>query len=356
MYIYYKKIFISFIGLVFFISLVSDVTFGIKVYPTKTDLGEDYYNKQTLVLTLLNDEPGTKEVNIYLSPDSQYLAKYVKFEKTNVVLKTNSKYNLQMDIYFEKDMSPEKHVFEVIALTDDFEEAKSTFEFTVPGVANPNLNIDNMEVEDIFYEDSVYLHINLNNSGNVIARAKPKILIFNSTDKVGELNYQENIMIMPEETYNLSLMYDTSNFPVGKYQVEILMNYNGNLTTNSVTKVFEILKPKVQFVNSNSDSMFNENLLALLLVLVTFFLGVSLFILNINKKKNKLDSLNNDSLKQSLNKSNFKKYNKRIELINKNCEIKEKELGKLVNKTHKFIEKSNKWFSKKYPNENYRFK
>jgi hypothetical protein len=314
--------------LVIFLILLSSSSFALKVFPTLTKLGDDYYNKHSFILTILNDEPNSKRVILTIDPDSYYLKDYVEIEPSDFMLESNSKINVQVTTRFPKDLSPELHQLIIKPLSQDSEGEKTVYEFKVPGIAKPNLQFESFSVKDIPEGDSLILNITLNNKGNVIAKAYPHIFIYDTGNNIiDELKYKSKVLVMPFKKYVFDLRYDASNLVVGNYKAKLEFDYNGNLKTSDLEQNFKVIGS-----NTNKSFSFSSGFLIKIGALIAFLLAIASFVLFPGKKTNKTDR--------------FKYLDKRISKL-------DKEVNDLVHLTHNFIEDANKWFN---DNLNGRFK
>ncbi len=331
---------------------------GLKVFPTLTELGENYHKKQSFILTVLNDGPKTEDVAITIKPDSYYLEDYVTIEPKGFILKPNSKQNVQLTTFFPKNLSPEKHKLNLHAAGKGSSGEECSYTFTVPGIAKPNLKVDDIYIDDIAADESLIINVVLDNLGNVIARARPVVEIRNESGVLGELNYESVIMVMPFEKYNLSLMYDTSSFGEGDFSVDVAFLYNGGLETNKISKGFSITK--AGGMNANFGSGFLANAYSALsfisnpYVVITLILAVLLFY--VFRKPEHLKKLKLLG-KQGHSRTRYpKEINLKLDNLAERHKKIDKEVNSLVNSTHKFVEDSNGFLRARFGEGKYEFK
>jgi hypothetical protein len=225
--------------LVFMFILIVPTGFSLKVFPTLTELADNYKEEQSFILTILNDGARTEDINLVIDDDSFYLKDYVRIEPSKFTLKSNTKQNVQITLSFPDNLSPERHRLVLVPKSSQSIGEKTVYTFTVPGIARPDLRIDRIDVKEI-NEGMFAFTLVLDNKGNVIGRANPLIEIYNGSKKIAEMNYPSNIMVMPFSLYNITILYDTSSLPDGKYNAVSVFYYNDNLRTNEVASDFLI--------------------------------------------------------------------------------------------------------------------
>lgn len=339
----------------------SGTALGLKVFPTKTDLGDKFYDKQSFIFTVLNDGPKAQQVSIGIDRDSYYLEEYVKIEPETFVLKPNSKKNIQLTTYFPRNLSPEEHNLILQPLSNSEEGDTTSYVFTVPGVAKPGLDIESVSISDISVGESLVLNVLLDNVGNVIARGNAEVIITNESGEVGRLSYNSKVLVMPFSLYNLTLLYDASNLAPGRYNADVLFTFNGGLTTNKVTEKF--------YVGSDGDvkkggfSFPWETLMygfggIVFVAMVAIMIKPSLLVgkgkgsAGVTKSKKKSSGFSFGAPKSKYSKEIVDK----VKGMDHRAKEIEKDLDKIVAATHKFVDSSNHWLRKKYPDRGYEFK
>lgn len=312
-------------------------SYALKVFPTITELGDSYSNRQSFILTVLNDGPKTEDIILMLDPDSSYMQSYVSIDPVSFSIKSNGKQNVRISTSFPKNLSPETHQVVIIPMTSDGAQEQAVYSFSVPGIAKPNLEIADITIENIGSDDGLVISIQLNNLGNVIARGVPHLSVMNGSKEMGSLRYESKVMVMPFNKYNISLMYDVSDLAPGNYTARLYFQYNNNLTTPPFEKDFEIRSQQ-----QKSERSFQW----LWFLLVIPIGGLVAYLV-----------LKPESLKKIIPDS--KKYPKNIvvkvnELTEKQERI-DKDLHELFDKTNLFVTESNEWMKTKF-NGKYQFK
>ncbi|MGM5488140.1 MAG: hypothetical protein ACQESG_04285, partial [Nanobdellota archaeon] len=180
--------------------LISSV-WAIKVFPEDKEL-DSYEGEQTHVITYLNDGPKAENIVLEISDDTDYLEDHVNIEPYQFVLEPNQKKNVKILTNFPRNLSPERHWLKIA--TENCEDFVLSFD--VDGIAQPNLILSGISLSDT---NPLAIEIELENTGNVIARTKPLIEVYNDTSKQDTIIYESELMIMPFSSEVVSLMYDT---------------------------------------------------------------------------------------------------------------------------------------------------
>jgi hypothetical protein len=336
---------IVFIVMIMIIILLSSSSFSLKVFPTLTDLGENYDKEQSFILTILNDGPRAEDITMTVDAYSWYLKDYVKIEPESFNLKSNLKQNIQVTTRFPSNLSPEKHRLVLIPLSENTLGEKTIYVFNVPGTPRPDLRIAELDVKDVNQGELIAFNLFLDNKGNVIGRAVPIIEIYNGTEKIGEMKYEAEIMVMPFDTYNLTLLYDSSSLGIGHYSAKSVFLYNENLKTNDAEKSFKVLSESSKMKGSLS-AYFNE-----IRFYIIFSVIIILIILIIKPEylKSSFNSIKSIGLKN-------RKYLGKLANIEKRQKSLDKEVSELVKKTHAFVVDANHFLESKYGHGKYEFK
>lgn len=311
---------------------------AIKIFPTLTALGENYAAEQSFILTVLNDGAAAEKVIMKTDPESYYLMEYVKIEPQEFTLKSNSKKNVQITTDFPEDLSPEKHRLVIQPMTEDEIGEQAVYTFTVPGIARPDLRLSDISLDH--GDESFTLDVELQNMGNVIARASPDIQVMNGSEVLDELEYESRIMVMPFEKYNLSLLYDTTGLGAGDYELRVGFRYNDNLKTNQLSADFSVMQEGT--ANSSGALSILTDLkypifIAIILVLLFFTIKPEYLkrVFHIAKRRPVKD--------------------KRLVELERRLAGMEKEAHELAGMTQAFIKESNDWLSRRFGNDQYKF-
>ncbi len=298
--------------------LLISSAWGIKVFPEDKEL-DSYEGEKTHVITYLNDGPKAENIVLEISDDTNYLEDYVTIEPYQFVLEPNQKKNVKIMTSFPRNLSPEKHWLHVESTVgEDF-----TLSFEVPGVSRPDLRIADM---DISKTNPIAIHVELENAGNVIARTKPLIEVYNDTRKIDTIIYESEIMVLPFASKTISLMYDTSGLENEKYYLNATFSYNDGLFTNTLRKDFNI---KQDGMVKASDSFDFWYLGAGAFLVILFFI------------------LKPEYLRIFFLSKEDKAYRRRLIALEKRQNRMKHEVDHLVKKTNDFINASNRWLKKK---------
>lgn len=295
---------------------------GLLFLQDQTIISETYTSEQTTIITLLNDQPRSQNILIQLSPQSEYLSKYLELEDTAITLIPGEKKNILLNTALpEEGLSPEKHIIELIAKSDDDKSvAKTKIFFNVPGIAKPQLEIGEEEF-NLDKEEKTIL-VELKNTGNVIMRPQPNIIISKGKETVKEIEYKTPIQIMPQESYLLHMRIDTSSLEPALYELDVTFTDRDHIELNTKTNTFEV---KSEYEETTTKQNFTT---PLIIISILIILGGALYVVNKQLKKQE------DPLTIKL--AQLEKREKKLE----------KELQKLINETHQTISTSNKWIRK----------
>ncbi len=317
------------ISLALFLIVFSMPISALTTFPTSTEI-DNHDKEQTLVLTILNDGPRTEQIRMIFDPYSSYLMEYVTLEPAMFNLSPNSRKNVELTFRFPQDLSPETHTLILTPVTDKDMGTSSTFSFTVPGVAKHDLEIESVTAEDIMTDESLIIDLALYNRGNVIARAYPKIEIWNDTELIDMIEYKSMVMIMPYSRYDLSLRHDFLNPIPGNFTIQTTVSYNDRqLETGLTSTTFSIISEEVESAESFGWAylLFGAGVLVIVLFIIFQFHSPS----------------------EGINKE------RRIILLKKKIILLEKELSGMVKETENFIHSSNRWMRPRF-GEHYEFR
>ncbi|MCB9362303.1 hypothetical protein H6504_02610 [Candidatus Woesearchaeota archaeon] len=224
--------------------LLSSV-YGLKVFPTQTDLGSSFYEDQSFVLTVVNDGPRVEDIVMQTELESLYLDKYVVVEPKEFRLEQAEKKNILLHTTFPKNLSPEQHWYKIRPLSQYTTGEVSTFTFKIDGVQKHDLQLLDVDLN----ENSIPLVADFTfaNKGNVIARVQPKVKISGPQGIIEEKSYEARYMVMPFSTEKLSVFIDTISLESGNYTFEFSAAYSGrqtNLLQESISLSVEERKQK----------------------------------------------------------------------------------------------------------------
>lgn len=295
---------------------------GLLFLQDQTDISESYTAEQTTIITLLNDQPRSQNIIIQVAPSSQYLLSYIDIEDTTLTLIPGEKKNVLINTQIEEGiLSPETHIIELIARSDDDKSiAKTKIIFSVEGVAKPNLEIISEEY-DLDNAEKI-LSFELENSGNIIMRPRPEIQIKKDNINIKNIEYKTPIQIMPGRTYPLSMRLDTSSIEEGTYTVQVTFFDRNNIALSSKIQTFTI---KSNYEESTNPINFTTPLIigGIFIALIGSLFGVNALLRNKEKPINKI-----------------------IRRLERKEQQLDKKLQKLINQTHQTVNTTNKWIKK----------
>lgn len=232
------------------VGMVSAIT----ISPLEYDINELEFDKTyTFVLTVINDESSEETVTMIVDPESYYLDDYISMTPSSFQMKADEKKNVKISLNVPSSLSPEQHLLKVRPFVQGKRTPVFIVKFTVPGEQYHDLEINEVEIDDVTPDESLFFDLKLENEGNVIARGAPVIKIYDNDRVVDTIGERSKIMIMPLDTYNFSVMYDPRDLDLGDYRAEIYIDYN-NRKTETIRKEFSIVTVKDIMEQENVDS------------------------------------------------------------------------------------------------------
>ncbi|MBN2457719.1 hypothetical protein JXB31_01150 [Candidatus Woesearchaeota archaeon] len=215
---------------------------------SKPELGKEY----SIIITLINPESTLTTVSAAIDSSSEYLVPYVTIDAADgIVLEPNDKKNIKLTLSLPDELSPEKHELVVNFVSANLKMGSFRLSFVIEGKENMGLELAGMDVESQTPNNPVYLNFNLKNTGNVIVRPEPSIIIYRGESVVDSFGQESSIMIMPGQDYNLTLLYDTAKITEpGMYKAEAKFHFGGNETA-TLTQEFELKASLQKSSNGN---------------------------------------------------------------------------------------------------------
>ena len=129
-------------------------------------------------------------------------------------------------------------------VSDKSSIAEFQLRFELPGTQAHDTAIESLIVEDATKKEQLNFNFNIKNLGNVIARGSPRVNIFKDENLIDSFGNKTQIMVMPADDYNLSMLYDPSVLEFGDYSVEIDFFYNDGRQTDTLSQDFSIVEKK----------------------------------------------------------------------------------------------------------------
>lgn len=322
------------------------------ILPENTEIAGDYSEPRSFVITVIND--GFKVENIELSIDqySTYLSPYVDISPRRFSLAPNEKSNIQLLTKFPRNLSPEVHTLKLYPRTASEIGPSAEYYFTVPGNPNPNLEVSEIKVDNIKEEDPLLLRIELNNKGNVIAMATPKIeILYNNTIKE-TINYKSAVQVMPKSRYTLNIRHDNTLLK-GDYEIKATFDYNSGLITNTARQGFIVTTEEIK---KETDYTGLATFIGIIVAGGIIFLTLwNLLVLL--KRKHRESEVIKKKIPLSSHFTHLIKgtEEKRILKIAKRQEKLNIELSSLITETNSFIKESNDWLKEMFGEGKYEF-
>jgi len=223
--------------LVFLIAL--PLAFGaMTINPQKYDIKDIEYNKSyKIIITAVNPDSSMYDVQVMVNRDSYYLLDSISIEPTHFRIGPGENKNVQLSLSIPPGMSPEQHTLILDFLAANLELGKFKLTFTIPGERVEQLEV--LDMKEQLDQSIVFFDYRLQNTGNVIARGSPIVEIYRDNVLLDSFGDESQIMIMPGEGYNLSVMYDTSGLQSGDYSYKAKFRYN-DLETDYFMGTFKV--------------------------------------------------------------------------------------------------------------------
>jgi len=216
------------------------------INPQKYEITKVEFNKTyPIIITAINPDSTLYDVQIMVNKDSYYLYKDIKIEPTQFQIQPNDKKNIMLSITIPNTISPEEHELYLDFISGRTNLGKFKLSFKVPGEKNEKLVIYDADANMPEHEKNIYFNFKLKNDGNVIVHANPIIEIIENGEVIQTFGQESNIMILPGDDYNLTLLYDRINLLPGDYSFRAKFQYN-DLETEPVTGDFTIKEENQQ--------------------------------------------------------------------------------------------------------------
>jgi hypothetical protein len=212
-------------GLVVILLALAPVYGLVTVNPQKYEIRSLEFNKTyNVIVTLINQDAFPYDVQAVVGRESDYLSDYVKLEPTHFTLAALEKKNMKLALSVPSTLSPEEHIFTLQFLAANQELGTFTLTFVVPGEKVEDLVVEQVALSR--ERDLAYFDFALSNAGNVIARGSPIVELSRGDEKMATFGQESTIIVLPDQRYNLTLIYDTSSMQSGAYSYKAYVRYN----------------------------------------------------------------------------------------------------------------------------------
>lgn len=299
------------------------------ITPQKTPL-QEFENTQEVIITVINNEFSPEKINLELHLNSMYLKNYVQIEPKEFVLNPNEQKNVKIKLNIPNDLTPQTHIIQIENAQNP--QTKAQIEFKKEGKMNPNLIIKNASIA--IEEETMFITLEMRNSGNVHIYAKPLINILNQTEKVKDINYPQPIQILSSDEYTLILRQDISELKENNYSVTVKTQY----TVDDLQKETEeeIIYFKIQGKNQTDKAVKTFNISYIIPPIVMLILLVFIW------KRNPRETI---QIKKSNKQASLKKLKKDVHNMRKEINTIAKEATNLCAKLDKQRKEGNNEFN-----------
>lgn len=209
------KAWLVLIALLISVSSISALT----VTPSEINLTEFSGQRET-VITFYNDEFKPLVLELTTTSDSEYLSRYVSFDREVVVLQPQEQTNIKLTTQFPADLPPQRHRF--VLLPNKGEKVNATISFRPAGIQQPNVQITDVNAQA---EEALLIDMTLRNIGNVILKVKPVIQIMDSNTILKNFSYGQAIILQPQQVYPITLRQDLGDLPSGQFSAVLRAEY-----------------------------------------------------------------------------------------------------------------------------------
>ncbi len=204
------------------------VNAAMTINPINYEINDLSFNKTyNIVITAINPDSSIFDVRVAISQDSAYLSDYVDIDPAQFRLEPNDKKNIRLSLTVPSDLPPGEHILRLDFISAEHVLGSFKLSFTVPGEKIEDLVLERASATNATDDRLVYFDFALSNKGNVIAKGSPAVEIYSGQELVDSLGEESSILIMPGDTYNFSMMYDTTNILPGLYTYKAWFGYNG---------------------------------------------------------------------------------------------------------------------------------
>lgn len=221
------------------------ISSAINVNPSDYTIDNPEINKKyNVIITLINTDINTYDIEASLSDESAYLKEHVNIEPSDVSLKANDKKNVKLSFTVPENISPQNHTIQIDFKSSDQTVANFKLFFEIKGNQEYSIDLDDVSVNAKDTQSPVHFTLQAENTGNTITQAMPIVNVFKDDDLIKTLGNKSRIRLMPSENKNLSLLFDPSNInEQGDYNYEAYFAYADD-KTESIKGKFHLNKVK----------------------------------------------------------------------------------------------------------------
>ncbi len=226
------------------------ICFGLTINPLEHRIPNPEFSREyQLVLTIINQEATDHDIELVLSPESEYLDSLIKdIQPQEFSLAANSKKNVKLAVEISNSISPEAHVLTLQAKSNDITLASFRLFIEVPGEQKLRSELKSFSVNNASFSEPLFFSFIIKNTGNVNVRGTPRIrLLDEESHLLDEINPENEYLILPGSSSNLSIMY-TDSIPPGKYLIEGFFEYAGQ-TTRKLSNRISVSEPGRENIN-----------------------------------------------------------------------------------------------------------
>jgi len=246
--------------LVIFLIVVPMASSVITINPQKYEIREIVFNKTyNIIITVINPDSRAYDIQVMANKDSYYLQDNINIEPVLFGIEPNQKENIQLSLSIPDTISPEEHILYLDFFSENHQLGIFKLSFTVPGEKIEKIEMDDVKLNKQPGEGLFYFEFRLENTGTVIARGSPIIEIYQDSKTIERFGEESRIIIMPNEDYNISLMYDTTHLITGDYEFGAKFMYN-DIETNYSNGEFSVTEVKKTDKIENFDIYEGEKL------------------------------------------------------------------------------------------------
>ena len=212
--------------------VVMPTSYAININPQQYSIddpkkGENY----NIVLTIINPDVSTYNIDANIATESDYLEPYVDLEKENIELGPNDRENLGFKFNIPENISVGNHELVIDFLTHHQKLASFTLDFEIEGEKKREIVFKEVHTNAKDTETPVYFTLEAENKGNVIEYIKPVIEVSKDEEIIKTIDKAGSFRVMPGEQNNFSLMFDPARIKEGgTYNFVSYLKYNNQAT------------------------------------------------------------------------------------------------------------------------------
>ncbi|MFT4250312.1 MAG: hypothetical protein ACMXYD_03045 [Candidatus Woesearchaeota archaeon] len=194
-----------------------------QIQPETTTVDAQIGESFSEILTVTNTLARPAEYTLRLHPFAQYLTEAVSIQEETLFLRPQESKNFQISATIPP-LGPETHKLIYELVEDQRVVANSTIHIPIAGTPNLEASLT-ASTETIREGQTLPVHIELTNFGNVIAYYRVQIQILQGDEQLGSVTYPQQLQVLPGEQERIILPY-TDELAPGAYVLVVEATVN----------------------------------------------------------------------------------------------------------------------------------